>query len=1031
MSSHDGPTLADLGRGLTAADPSTDAWTRAALVYVTRLHEGDLEESVVPRHGELRDDGIRVAGTLLDGRELPPEDRAAVADFRAHALVERFREQGLYADLEAALQVRRTEAAHRDSPWACEAQINLAAALLVSWDHTERQDHLEAAGAALRAARDLARTPEQRAAVHGGLGNVHSSLYDLHRRPADLGAAVEAFGAAADSPDPGLAHQAQASLASSLLERFHSPSGDAQDLAEAERFVRSSLAADPASLHRRHVLARILRDRHEHDGDGPSLEEAWRLIARILDEVPRGAPGRGEYVATASAVSFTRHLVHHDRTVLTEALDLVEEALRHPETGPQGRAVLANQACLLLTERFTLDGTRADIDRAVELALGSLRGTQLRRDIELVLRTNCAGALHRRYETYGTRRDLMQGINLVRWVTGHASHAYEKAAALHTLALLLGDKAQLSQDPAHFDDALARTEEALALTPGSSAERAATLVNQAGLLADRARAAGEPAPVDRLIEILEEARAASSGNSAVGARAAHLLGCHLAERSGLHAPAAPAPTGRTLTEREAADLVRATEAWQEAIALEEPFLSIEAGQRIGNAACALERWEAAVIGYGAALDAADELAARRTRDADRELARFQVQGVAAAAAYAAVRAEAAGDAVVCLEQGAATLLARSLGRSPERPGVDDVLTAARTLGGPLVYWAATLAGGIAVVVHPGGTATAHLLDGLTTTEVDARLAALEAAFGEQDGADVLGTWSAAVRELLDWVWETAVAPVADEIDGSAVTGLVPVGRLASLPLAAAAPEGGRPLLARTVPRLLPGSAAVRAAPPWPGSPLVVLACDPGQGTTALPYAEAETDEVAGCYARVRRFGTRRASPRAPAAGAGRVLRTPGATTGSPAAARPGEAQRWIEALSGADVAHVVCHYDLDADRPLRSVLRLGGGIEVGELLEHRLPDAPHLVLSACDTALSGVRLPDEVIGLGTVLLACGARSVVASLWPLDDELAKMFMGRYHRLLSAGVEPARALAAAQRAAAVDQPSVVWPALVHMG
>jgi CHAT domain-containing protein len=100
-------------------------------------------------------------------------------------------------------------------------------------------------------------------------------------------------------------------------------------------------------------------------------------------------------------------------------------------------------------------------------------------------------------------------------------------------------------------------------------------------------------------------------------------------------------------------------------------------------------------------------------------------------------------------------------------------------------------------------------------------------------------------------------------------------------------------------------------------------------------------------------------------------------------------------------------------------------------LEQRLPGAPHLVLSACDTGLGGVRLPDEALGLGSALLAAGARSVVASLWPLDDELAAGFMGECHRRLAAGVAPAEALAAVQRDAAGEQPAVVWPGLVHMG
>ena len=189
---------------------------------------------------------------------------------------------------------------------------------------------------------------------------------------------------------------------------------------------------------------------------------------------------------------------------------------------------------------------------------------------------------------------------------------------------------------------------------------------------------------------------------------------------------------------------------------------------------------------------------------------------------------------------------------------------------------------------------------------------------------------------------------------------------------------------------------------------------------------ANTDLVARCHPSVRRVTVSR-SGEEPVAGR-RVLRTRGTVSGASPA---GDPEQWLPLGEAADLAHVICHYDLDPDQPLRPALRIGGGVTVADLAERRLSGSPHLVLSACDTGLGGVRLPDEAIGLGMVLLAAGARSVVASLWPLDDELAAAFMGGYHRRLAAGEEPAAALAAAQRAAAGDLQIVVWPGLVHVG
>ena len=403
--------------------------------------------------------------------------------------------------------------------------------------------------------------------------------------------------------------------------------------------------------------------------------------------------------------------------------------------------------------------------------------------------------------------------------------AVEKATALHSLAMLLGDKAWMSGRQADFDEAIACLDEVIRLTSPSSAEQGRSLINQADLVSGRALAArGRPArdlavagPVGdgrvlgQLIGLLEDAWSASPPDSAVRAQAAYQLGCRYAERSGLYALTGNARTPpRRLAEGEAADMFRAIELWQEAIALDEPFVTIEASQQLGTAAFALEQWDTAALGYRAALGAADALADRRTLAADQQLARFQVQGVAAAAALAALRAGSLRDAVLCLEQGTATVLARAAGRRPEPVRFDDIVAAAQCVDGPLVYWAATLAGGFALVVRPDGKITAGPV-ALTPTEVESRLAALRAAFGRQSALD---SWASAVRDLLGWVWETAVRPVADQLDGFPAVGLVPVGRLASLPLAA---SGDRPLLARTVPRLFP--TAPRSGRPRRGLPL--------------------------------------------------------------------------------------------------------------------------------------------------------------------------------------------------------------------
>ena len=77
-----------------------------------------------------------------------------------------------------------------------------------------------------------------------------------------------------------------------------------------------------------------------------------------------------------------------------------------------------------------------------------------------------------------------------------------------------------------------------------------------------------------------------------------------------------------------------------------------------------------------------------------------------------------------------------------------------------------------------------------------------------------------------------------------------------------------------------------------------------------------------------------------------------------------------------------------------------------------------LVLSACESGLSGVRPGDELMGLASVLLALGTNVLVASIVPVPDDATRRLMCVFHEQLAAGAAPAPALAAAQARVAAD-------------
>ena len=69
-----------------------------------------------------------------------------------------------------------------------------------------------------------------------------------------------------------------------------------------------------------------------------------------------------------------------------------------------------------------------------------------------------------------------------------------------------------------------------------------------------------------------------------------------------------------------------------------------------------------------------------------------------------------------------------------------------------------------------------------------------------------------------------------------------------------------------------------------------------------------------------------------------------------------------------------------------------------------------LVLSACETAKGDER---AALGLAGVSLKAGARSTVASLWPIADAATAMLMKRFYEELRSGKSKAAALQSAQQ------------------
>lgn len=120
------------------------------------------------------------------------------------------------------------------------------------------------------------------------------------------------------------------------------------------------------------------------------------------------------------------------------------------------------------------------------------------------------------------------------------------------------------------------------------------------------------------------------------------------------------------------------------------------------------------------------------------------------------------------------------------------------------------------------------------------------------------------------------------------------------------------------------------------------------------------------------------------------------------------ASAMLDLLGTADVAHLACHGTLRTTQPLFTSLRMADG----EVYLHELERLPHLpsliVLSSCESGSSGGS-GSEMLGMASVLLAAGVRTVIASPWPIPDtEDTVAAMVDLHRQLASGVDPATAI-----------------------
>ena len=125
----------------------------------------------------------------------------------------------------------------------------------------------------------------------------------------------------------------------------------------------------------------------------------------------------------------------------------------------------------------------------------------------------------------------------------------------------------------------------------------------------------------------------------------------------------------------------------------------------------------------------------------------------------------------------------------------------------------------------------------------------------------------------------------------------------------------------------------------------------------------------------------------------------------------------------ARILHFATHGRFDSQIPLNSYLALtipeefqkgkeNGLLQAWEIFESVRIDADLVTLSACESGLGEELATEGLIGLTRAFQFAGARTVMSSLWQVNDQATAELMERFYRHLRAGKQKDEALRAAQ-------------------
>ena len=272
-------------------------------------------------------------------------------------------------------------------------------------------------------------------------------------------------------------------LTDSLSTRYKQLGG-MQDLDEAIVLDREALSLCPQGHHDRskslNNLADDLSTRYKQLGGMQDLDEAIVLDREALGLRPKGHPDRPMSLNNLADGLSTRYNQLGAMRDLDEAIVFDREALKLRSQGHPDRSMSLNSLAVHLSIRYNQLGGMQDLDEAIVLnreALG-LR-PQGHPDRSMTL-NNLADGLSTRYNQLGAIRDLDEAIALNREALNLCSQGHpDRSVPLNNLATHLSTRYKQLRTMRDLDEAIVLDREALSLRPQGHPDRSMSLSNLA------------------------------------------------------------------------------------------------------------------------------------------------------------------------------------------------------------------------------------------------------------------------------------------------------------------------------------------------------------------------------------------------------------------------------------------------------------------------------------------------------------------------------------------------------------------------